>query len=141
MVIQVWRIFFARWLSRVKQTEFYYMRGKEFRLLLQIRRLHLTPFDSGCAGLVSGVRPASSAACIVAVFGYMVCVSWPCCCLGEHEQSKRVRSRRGITVRLLSNSLIGKVLRGWLSVLHSHCLSIEFLAQTYLCWCRLLVHQ
>lgn len=62
LVIQVWRIFFARWLSRVKQTEFYYMRGKEFRLLLQIRRLHLTPFDSGCVGLVSGVRPASSAA-------------------------------------------------------------------------------
>jgi len=76
------------------------MRGKEFRLLLQIRRLHLTPFDSGCAGLVSGVRPASSAACIVAVFGYMVCVSWLCCCLGEHEQRNRARRRRGIRLFL-----------------------------------------
>ena len=38
------------------------MRGKGFRLLLQIRSFHLTPADSGWAGLESGVRPASSAA-------------------------------------------------------------------------------
>jgi hypothetical protein len=77
------------------------MCGKEFGLLLQIRRLHLTPLDSGWAGLKAGVWPASSAAPMSLYLGSGF-MSLPLCCRGEHEQRKRVRMTRGISASALS---------------------------------------